>query len=952
MRAGIVCALLSAHFTAGTLLAAKEPPGAWFLNANGTGGDYVYFSVGGGANRPPIESREVLLGWSWNDAGTTNERYPGAVPARYRPSRLSGKQPRQWHADSRQAGVPRLGIGPGRELLLLGDDEGSTALAARWAEMLDSVEAAFRHSSPDLEAGQRHGVIEIGRAGRCAIRSVPVDGDAHGWSTLLLAGHARPSRTGGYYYVDPHESPRAPRRTIEVRRFLRFLDGPEDCGGRGLALSLIPAPREEAFYPPYFLVFSDLELRSLSFLDLEPTPRTPAVRTLGRGRGAAREKINIANWPAAGVHGIDLCQAPFMKTLCLKDLRIREQLATSAVVDPEVSGPLKAGCREFFDRLGPLPSPHPCSNPRVWRRSIGTYRTGYTGDLVLHERPLVTSRLNNADEVQWLWPGSEIPNRALELPLADGTRIELGLPRTRPPGAGDAGVAPTPPPATSQAPSPADPPIEPPGPAPSPNTRAESATPPSGAATDPLTGTQADPGSPMPETASQPTPPTARPPTSESADESTLSLAKPAAGWLWPLALMVLGMTVSVALLLRSQRVSAKNRRRALSSGLIAEEPGSELLLEEDSHGERLLAGRESSVSPTGELPREPADLGAEYDGVGTGLASDTPAPEPEPADSFSRSETEKAEPGLEAPGADSGLISSPLEPPKLSESPATIGTETCWGRLAREHRALEIHERQGITQALETISRLGDWVSCLLPVLDDIQHGRRSLPALERLPQPGQREWRQSCQALREFTDFDLVVFDRLHQELAGQAEPGLQGTSRHAATPGDDGAEGQYLSGAGLLDAGHGSLPERLRRHLLRPGSGRLQELVLSLQYLIEAFTVEHLEKPERKAFLGAVRGRLQDKGLSTRFHHLVGELANGLGLRYSQARYYKARIDDPEHAVLQGRHATVDLSQRLGYPAGTENGVVVRLSELFLTEAESGNFYSGRAWIDEGS
>lgn len=985
-------------FVANAPLAAQEPPGAWFLNAQGTGDDAVYFSVGGSADAPPRESREVLLGWSWDEAGTATRRYPGSVPARYRSSRLSGKQPRQWIDESHRAGVPALGVGPGRELILLGDDERSTALAMRWAEMLDSVEAAYRHSSPDLAANRRHGVIEVGRIGRCAIRSVPVDGDQDGWSTLNLAGHARPSRDGGYYYVDPPAG--SPRRqmegTVGVQRFLRLLDGPADCGGHGLDLSMIPAPREEEFYPPYFLVLSDVAVQPLDFLDLEPTPRTPAVRTRARRPGTAREEINIAHWPRASARGIDLCQAPFMATLCLKDQRIREQLATAATSDPQVAGPLVAGCREFFARLGTAPSPHPCSDPGVWRQSIGPYLTGYLGEMLLREQPRLSSRTNAAGEVQWLWSDTRAPRPASGLPapppirLADGTRVAIGVPRTAPPEF----RPPIP------APSPSDLPINPSGSMPPPSTPAitpvmtpviESVPPPDtasdpeftpGPATDPVPplqaltdpdpppdttadplpppettrdppGTATDPVRPAPDTTADPPPETTGPPSEttdlpsetttgssppdtstgtnndaatdpqpnttaepvtspDSASPSGISASPVAAlsrSWLVPLALLALAMITGVALVLRGQRTSVRSRRQALSSGLVADEPAPEMLLEEDTQGERLLAGRDSPGAPTGELLLEPID---------------------------------DVEVAVEPPA-----VVLPLEPPELSEAPivdppAASDTESRWPELTTEWEAFEDRDRQKISESLAAISRLGEWLGCLLPVLDDVEHGRGDLPALDHLPTPAQQEWRDSHQTIRDFADVDLVALDQLRLELTDSS-------SFSASYEGD--AEAQYLAQAGLLDPELGTLPERLRRHLLRPDRGRLHQLVLCLQYLIEAFPVEHLEKSERKAYLGAIRGRLRQRGLSTRFHQLVDELSSGLGLRYLQARFYKARIDDPGNALFGDRHDTVDLSRRLGYPAGTDDRVVVRLSELFLLEAASGTPYSGQALIDGG-
>ena len=286
--------------------------------------------------------------------------------------------------------------------------------------------------------------------------------------------------------------------------------------------------------------------------------------------------------------------------------------------------------------------------------------------------------------------------------------------------------------------------------------------------------------------------------------------------------------------------------------------------------------------------------------------------------------------------------VIEPLEPPALSQAPPAPGGDSPWHRLAREWHALDADERDGVARSLANVSRLGEWVVCFLPVLDNIDQDRGDLPGLDRLPPPARQEWQMCHRTLHGFADVDLVVCDRLRRELVTPS----------AAVPEVEDAEAQYLADAGLLDAERGTLPRRLRRHLLAPGSGRLQELVLALQYLIEAYPVEHLERAERKAYLGAVRRRLEDRGLSTKFHHLVAELASGLGLDYRQARFYKARAGESGAEFLTGRFGTIDLSARLGFAAGTEEGVVVRLSELFLLESTDGVRYSGQAWVDKGT
>ncbi len=955
--------LAFASLMTATPIAAQEPPGVWFLTA----GDEVRLSVGGNDGAPPGSSREELLGWSWSDGGATVARYPGPVAARLHPA---DPAPRSWHADGGRIGVPPLGIGPGRELLLLGDDEPATAAAMNWAEMLDGVEAAYRHSSPDLAAGQRHGVLEVGRVGRCTIRSAPVGGDGPGWSPLRIDG----------------------RRPIEIQRFLRLLDGPSDCGGRRLELSMIPAPGAEAAPEPYLMTWTGLELQPLGFLDLEPTPRAPAVRTLARQPESGREQINLADWPPPAAGGVDLCRAPFMDTLCLKDLRIRQQLATAAVAEPAIAAPLIGGCRAFFDRLPAVPSPHPCSNPRVWRDSAGIYRTGYTGELLLREQPPLVSRVSDAGEVQWLWSagaGASDDAGALRFPLADGTRIALGMPPTAPPAmplpaARDRPIASqTAPsqPATSQTVASQTTEPQPAASQPASQTAAsqtavsqpapELSRPqpgggsrPSAGATGPEAATVAaagrPPGVPQPgrrprqaarpvdvtatgstspaaprRPGAAPSPPAATPaatPTTGSTvvrDDPDATSTEPAAAGappqepppkpaasagtavpailedrpLWPLALAALATTVALALLLRGHRALRRTRRRAAATGLAAREPAADLRLDGAVAEPASPDPPEHPAAPATPAPivlLEPPELSVE--------------PEPRPPEEIQL-----------------------LAPPALTAAPQP---EEARSPLAEEWRSLPAAERAGIAGTLDAIDRLGRWIGCLLPVLDDLEQRRGERPCIDRLPAPARREWRRSVAALRELEGVELGAYRRLRAALDGSP----------ASLPSAElGPETQYLEAAALLDPARGTLQERLRRHLLAPGDGRLQRAVLALQYLIEAFPIEHLERQDRKTYRSRLRRRLQNAGLSTRFHQLVSEISAGLGWQYRQARYYKARLDQPDAELLRQAQDPISLSDRVGYPAGTEAGTVVRLSELFLLDAANGTRTSGRAHVD---
>ena len=121
-------------------------------------------------------------------------------------------------------------------------------------------------------------------------------------------------------------------------------------------------------------------------------------------------------------------------------------------------------------------------------------------------------------------------------------------------------------------------------------------------------------------------------------------------------------------------------------------------------------------------------------------------------------------------------------------------------------------------------------------------------------------------------------------------------------------------------------------------------------ALQYLYEAFPIEQLQPAEHKALRTGLATAMAAADLPADPHLLIAGLAAGLGLDYRPVPYYRARLDQPELAFI-GRHlATVALSARVGYDAGTEPGVVVRLAQPFLFDAATGEYRIGQALIDE--
>lgn len=273
-----------------------------------------------------------------------------------------------------------------------------------------------------------------------------------------------------------------------------------------------------------------------------------------------------------------------------------------------------------------------------------------------------------------------------------------------------------------------------------------------------------------------------------------------------------------------------------------------------------------------------------------------------------------------------------PRSPPELPESQDPSQTPSC--RFREELDALDFAERQGALQAIDATRRLADWVAAVLPVFREIEAGH-GLARLDGLPLASRREWIDAHDALRHFAEAEGPIFELLAGEDAAR-----------------DAGVDSYLAASDLLDA-RLPLRERLRRHLLAPvPAGRVHGVVLALQYLLEAFPVEHLEPSERRALRAALRERLLQSGVPPRLHALVSELAAGLGLSYREVRYYKSEVGMPGYAFLAHAHDRISLSARVGFEAGTEGRAVVRLAEIFLFESSTGAYYSGRAAIDEGS
>ncbi len=193
-------------------------------------------------------------------------------------------------------------------------------------------------------------------------------------------------------------------------------------------------------------------------------------------------------------------------------------------------------------------------------------------------------------------------------------------------------------------------------------------------------------------------------------------------------------------------------------------------------------------------------------------------------------------------------------------------------------------------------------------------------------------------------FAARDAAVCWRLLGNTGSEAEPSPDPDPETVA---------DFLQEAGWLDQSL-SVGERLRHHLAPPDErGRLNEVALALQYLLEAFPIEHIEViGERKTFRHELEARLQAARLPVDFHQLMEEAAAGFGLRYRAVRYYKTRIGQEGFDFLEKAHNSISLSRRVGFSAATEQGVVVRLSGIFLLEEKTEVWVSGHAYIAESA
>ena len=251
---------------------------------------------------------------------------------------------------------------------------------------------------------------------------------------------------------------------------------------------------------------------------------------------------------------------------------------------------------------------------------------------------------------------------------------------------------------------------------------------------------------------------------------------------------------------------------------------------------------------------------------------------------------------------------------------------------LTQELEIAPSNLRVPVSASLEACSRLGYWIQYFWPALDaSLDHGLKGV--VDGLPAPARQEWLNARKRLTYFSLVEARLFRRLADGRADRTEPSI--------------VEGNVLMSLQGQEAEN--FIERLRKYFCFAGdAGRFGALVTSLQYVLEAFTVEHLKKEERAKLHQRLRAAQEEAGLSLDVHQMLERLAEGIGLEYVPVRYY-TNAEAPEYRkIIKDRMSAIDLSERIGFDVRTAHGTVVRLHQPFLFEKDTGMYLSGHVLV----
>ena len=257
--------------------------------------------------------------------------------------------------------------------------------------------------------------------------------------------------------------------------------------------------------------------------------------------------------------------------------------------------------------------------------------------------------------------------------------------------------------------------------------------------------------------------------------------------------------------------------------------------------------------------------------------------------------------------------------------------------RLCRELAELPEEEHGPLSAALEAAGQLGDWIDRLWPALQTVVGDLEALP--RSLPDPAADEWRQAIRALETFSRIDAAALRQLHRGPHDSRQVPL------------DGAETAFFEQVGLF-ADDRPLAERMKRYLAPfDHLGRLGEVTLALQYLVEAYPIEQLAKDQRSRLRQALAEVHRPTDCEQDFHSLIARIAAGVGLRYRPVRYYKSRTDQSDYAFVRQQISPISLSERVGFEATTEKTIIVRLGRPFFFQLSSDIYYAGHARVARG-
>ncbi len=845
-----------------------ELPGVWFLNAGETSTDRVRISVGGTATRPPTSMDQVLMGWTFADESAPI-LFPGEEDGSISKAWTNiyeSSEPVKWRVENVEPPFPDLLAGPGGELWLA-PGFGGGAEDWRWHDLLDAVEAAYRHTEL-ATPNERRGERTIGRLGSCDVISMAVTSppDRKSWIPKELPGRARASVTRGHYYTASGEIDDK-AKDVQVERFQRWMVDRNTNGAcmeeqGDLQLFLIPDLLEEA----YLLTVPSVRVESADFFDLNPQLDTwnPGSRELDPLSDPGETTIVLS--PAQLANGgpdFDLCTLQRIAPLCQRQENLRSRLYTTtedSSIPPRFANMLQDRCLKTLPQTAPQ---NACQVSEAWNQQpYASYRVGYEGDLRL--APTLVEAWEEGrvppegDKrgVSWRF---DPPVASLEelgdgfsFHLLDSTQVRIELP------------APSPAPAETS-----------------------------------IRGFLAG-----------------------VALGISLALLLAFLNW-WQqrtntgkLRKQMKGLRTRLTRLERLYREVDQSQVKTVA------DIGSQ---EQQPHH---LAAIEEQLEELSQLLKIQEERIGEFESS-QGLRDDLKQELVE-WQAIKKRADETVSP-LSRCSENQLLERSDGERFRESSGDQARRREQ-FARLRAEIEALGSEGREKLEAAFAAGDALGIWINQLWPVISGISGSEIPQGLIRELPEPAAREWQDSYQELQDFVAGEATVFRCLIGR--SQAEP---------SSPASD-----FLEHAGWLDNSP-DLRERIRNYLEPYGeAGRLSRITLALQYLVEAYPIEHRSREERKVFRDNLAQALQEAALEIDFHQLLGTIAAGIDLIYRPVRYYSSHYDDPKFDFIKGQIDSISLSERLGFEAKTDPTLIVRLKRPFFFEGGSGIFYAGHALV----